>query len=156
MNGKQAGIVVVVLITVGIALLIGCYSQHVYSLDKANGYLQRAETAGAADEMIYFTSKAQTLLEPYSGNPAWIFPTPSTNITLIKQSLETCKWRLKALSNLDITSEAYQQGLDDIRGKLRTAESNLEDASWWVFVTPVNVILLLIWIMAWIILLLKL
>lgn len=137
-----------ILILIALILPLHHYGQNVYPLRIAFGYLDRAVASGFADEMIKYAKKALERLEPYSVNPVWIFPSPSTEFNLIKENLRECIERLEVLKGLPRESDAYQQGLDDVRGKLKVIQGNIEDCSWWVFISLPNFIYGILWLTA--------
>jgi len=148
MYGHKPAIGVIVLVILAVILPYIHYRNNVYPLDLAHGYLSRASAAGNAGEMIEYCQEALDLLSPYTGNPKWWFPTPHTDFDYIKRDLTTCIERLRVLNDLSPESDAYQQGLDDVRGKLRVLADNVNDASLWVFISLPNVIYCILWLIA--------
>jgi len=148
MYGKKPGVVLIILCIIGIVLPLMHYYNKVYPLDIAKGYLDRAMASGDVEGMITYSGKALEVLEPYSGNPKWIFPTPDTDFDLIKQNLRECIDRLNTLSELPRDSDAYQQGLDDVRAKLKVIRDNLKATEDWVLISFVNFIYMILWIIA--------
>jgi len=122
------------------------YYDTIYTLDRANAWLNRAETAGFAEEMIDYIKKALPLI-PKSGNPVWIFPTDRTDFTLINKDLESIISRAEILKSLPRNSDAYQQGMDDLRDKLRTLQAQISEASPYLFVSPLNILFGFLWIL---------
>jgi len=149
--GNKPAIAILILVALAIILPPQHYDTQVYPITIANGYFDRAVASGFAEGMIEYSRKALALLEPYKGNPAWIFPTPRTDFDLIKRDIETCIARLEELSKLPRETDAYQQGLDDVRGKIEVIKENLRVAGLWVMIPLVNIIYFILWLTALII-----
>ncbi len=136
---------VVVLLIIGIAFLFMAYSNTFYAIDRANALFSRAETAGFAEDMIAYLQRGRQFL-PKSGNPVWWFPTDKTDFGEIQRDLDGIIARAKLLEGLPRDSPSYQQGMDDLRGKIRALELQVADASGYMFVSGINVVTSLIWL----------
>ncbi|MEM4311523.1 MAG: hypothetical protein QXX95_03965 [Nitrososphaerales archaeon] len=133
------------LFALGIILGFLGYYDTIYALDRANAWLNRAETAGFAEEMITYINKALPLI-PKSGNPVWIFPTSRTDFELINRDLQDILNRAEIIKNLAKNSDAYQQGMDDLRDKLKTMQSQIGEAATFLYLSPLNIILGFAWL----------
>ena len=71
----------------GGAIVYFGYQNAIYPLDKAIGYLSRAESAQTPDMIANYLRPVKLLL-PNEGNPAWSFPSPRTDFGLIQNDLE--------------------------------------------------------------------
>jgi len=83
---------------------------------------------------------------PEKGNPVWSFSTPRTDFELIQSDLSAMVSRARAISSLEPQSAAYNTGLEDIHGSIKILETNLEDATPYLYVSFTNVLLSAIWI----------
>jgi len=156
MSKSDYGILFVALIVSGIAAVVGGYWQTIYAIDRANGWIGRGETAGTPAEYIEYMREALDLVRPFHGNPCWWFATEYTNLDRIKSDMKSCIERAETLSTLSPKSDAYQQGMDDLRGKSRVFYDQLNQCRDWIFYfNPVNIILAIVWIIVEIALFIK-
>ena len=138
-------LVLVVIVIVGFALLYTAYYNSFYAIDRANALFSRAETAGFAEDMIAYLQRGRQLL-PKSGNPVWWFPTDKTDFSEIHRDIDGIIARAELLEPLPRDGDAYQQGMDDLRGKIRALELQVAEASGYMFVSGWNMIVSLIWL----------
>ena len=134
-----------IVLLVGGTLLYSAYYNSFYAIDRANALLSRAETAGFAEDMITYVQRGRALL-PKSGNPVWWFPTEKTDFTEIHKDIDTIIARATLLENLARDSAAYQQGMDDLRGKIKAMELQLSEASGFMFVSGNNLVVSAVWL----------
>ena len=134
-----------VIVIVGFALLYTAYYNSFYAIDRANALFSRAETAGFAEDMIAYLQRGRQLL-PKSGNPVWWFPTDKTDFSEIHKDIDGIIARAELLEPLPRDGDAYQQGMDDLRGKIRALELQVAEASGYMFVSGWNMIVSLIWL----------
>ena len=135
------------IVLVGSSLLFLAYYNSFYAVDRANALFNRAETAGFAEDMIAYVQRGRVLL-PKSGNPVWWFPTDKTDFTEIQKDIDGIIARGIILESLPRDSPAYQNGMDDLRGKLQALELQLNEASGYMFVSGYNVVTSAIWLAA--------
>lgn len=135
------------IIAAGAASLYMAYYNSFYAIDRANALFSRAETAGFAEDMIVYLHRGANLL-PKSGNPVWWFPTDRTDFSEINKDLNQIIDRATILESLPRNSSAYQQGMDDLRGKIRALEVQVAEASGYMFVSAWNVVFSLAWLAA--------
>jgi len=138
---------VATVLIVGAALLYSAYYNTFYAIDRANALFSRAETAGFAEDMIAYLERGRQLL-PKSGNPVWWFPTDKTDFAEIQKDIDGIIARAKLLESLPRDSTAYQQGMDDLRGKIRALELQVAEASGYMFVSGWNIVISAIWLTA--------
>jgi len=131
---------------IGITFLTLGYLDTIYRLEVAVGYINRAQSAGFAEEMMNYLSEALKIL-PSSGNPVWLFPTTRTDFSLIYSDLTSIEDRLLIISNTAKDSPAYAQTLNDIRGKLSVIIGQIGEAMPYTLITPVNILLALVWLL---------
>ncbi len=136
--------IIVWLLFGGIMLTLG-YLDTIYRLERAVGYLSRAQAAGFAEDMSLYLRHALEYL-PNRGNPVWIFPTSRTNFTLIYEDLITLERRLEIIAQIPRNSSAYAQSLNDIRGKITVLIGQIGEAMPYTLITPLNTALALIWL----------
>ena len=121
------------------------YQNTIYPMEKAMGYLSRAEIAQTPEMVADYIRPVKQLL-PEQGNPVWSFSTPSTDFQLIQNDLDAMLSRANSISSLEPHTAAYNTGLEDIHGSIKILETNLEDATPYLYVSFTNVLLSAIWI----------
>jgi len=132
-------------LSLGAALVFFGYQSAVYPLDKAMGYLARAESAQTPSAIADYLRPVKHLL-PMEGNPVWSFPNPRTDFGLIQNDLDAMLFRTVALSSVKPNSAAYNTGLEDLHGSIKIIESNLEEATPYIYVSFTNILLGGLWI----------
>jgi hypothetical protein len=140
-----AGICLLLVVLAGALLLYSAYYNSFYAVDRANALFSRAETAGFAEDMVAYLQRGRVLL-PKSGNPVWWFPTDKTDFTEVQKDLDGIIARAKILESLPRNGSAYQQGMDDLRGKIRALELQVAEASGYMFVSGYNVVVSAFWL----------
>ncbi len=134
-----------IILVVGGALLYSAYYSSFYAIDRANALFSRAETAGFAEDMIAYLQRGRQLL-PKSGNPVWWFPTDKTDFSEIQKDIDGIMARATLLEALPRNGSAYQQGMDDLRGKIRALELQVAEASGYMFASGWNVVIAAFWL----------
>ncbi len=147
MNPKGAALILVGLTVLGGVLTYAHYFNTWYAIDRGRAHLSRAETSAFADGMAASVSEAIELI-PATGNPVWWFPTVRTDFERIQDDLGGIIERTTILETLPRDRDAYQQGMDDLRGKLKTIQEQLGEASAFFFVDPFSLLISLFWVIA--------
>ena len=104
------------------------YQNTIYPLDKAVGYLSRAESSQTAGGLIDYIKHVKQFL-PKEGNPVWSFTTSRTDFGLIQNDLDAMLARAISISSLEPNSAAYNTGLIDLHTSIKIIETNLEEAT---------------------------
>ena len=136
---------VVGFLSLGGALVYFGYQNAIYPLDKAMGYLARAESAQTPETIADYLKPVMHLL-PMEGNPVWSFPNPRTDFGLIQNDLDAMLLRTVSISSVEPNSAAYNTGLEDLHGSIKIIESNLEEATPYVYVSFTNILLGGLWV----------
>jgi type II secretory pathway pseudopilin PulG len=129
----------------GAAFVYFGYQNAIYPLDKAKGYLSRAESAQTTYMMADYLRPVKLLL-PNDGNPVWIFPTPMTDFGLIQDDLKEMLIRANSISAVEPNSAAYNTGLEELHSSIKIIESNLEKATPYIYASITNILLSALWI----------
>ncbi|MFZ0224605.1 MAG: cellulose synthase family protein [Candidatus Nitrosopolaris sp.] len=129
----------------GGAIVYFGYQNAIYPLDKAIGYLSRAESAQTPDMIANYLRPVKLLL-PNEGNPAWSFPSPRTDFGLIQNDLEAILLRTNSISLVEPNSAAYNTGLGELHSSIKIIESNLDEATPYIYVSSTNILLGGLWI----------
>jgi hypothetical protein len=85
-------------------------------------------------------------LLPKNGNPVWSFQTPRTDFGLIQNELDAMISRANSISLLEPNSAAYNTGLEDIHASIKVIDTDLEEATPYLYVSFTNILLSAIWI----------
>ncbi len=141
---RWAGYLAVAMVVFGIISTCAQYSNTLYVADLAVGWLSRAETAAFVEDMITYIQEGRKLL-PASDNPVWWFPTQRTDFAMIRRDIDSIIERARIIGTLPRHSEAYQQGMDDLRGKIHVLQDQVKEAGPFMFATPVSIALSSIW-----------
>ena len=147
MNPRTAALMLIVLTVLGGIVTYAHYFNTWYAIDRGRAHLSRAETSAFADGMAASISDAIELI-PQTGNPVWWFPTVRTDFERIQEDLDGIIERTTILEAMPRDRDAYQQGMDDLRGKLKTVQEQLGEASAFFFVDPFSLLISLFWIIA--------
>jgi hypothetical protein len=94
----------------------------------------RAQTCANADEMYERLVKLDQRMEQRgmtSGYCSLFKRNDWTNMAEVRRNIRTLIERADQIRQLAPTSDAYQQGLDDLRGTTR--EINLHQFGWWIY-----------------------
>jgi cellulose synthase/poly-beta-1,6-N-acetylglucosamine synthase-like glycosyltransferase len=129
----------------GAVLAVYSYEKTIYPIDKAIGYLSRAESAQTPPTVSQYLQAAQQML-PDKGNPVWSFPNPRTDFDLIQEELNAMVLRTKYISSVEPNSAAYNTGLEDLHQSIKIVESDLEEASPYLYLSITNIIISSIWV----------
>lgn len=129
----------------GGAIVYFGYQNAIYPLDKAMGYLSRAESAQTPHMIADYLRPVKHFL-PKEGNPMWSFPNARTDFGLIQNDLEAMLARTNFISSAEPNSAAYNTGLEDLHSSIKVIESNLEEATPYIYVSFTNIILSGLWI----------
>src|SRR5579885_1997819 len=136
---------VVSFLVFGAAVAVYGYQTTIYPIDKAIGYLERAQSSQTPEEIASYVQQAKELL-PKSGNPVWSFPTARTDFGLIQNELDNIVSRSDALLTVATQSADYNTGLTDIHESIQVLENNLTEGMPYLFVSFTNIILSAVWI----------
>jgi len=127
MNGKALAVCLVVL-ALGIIYTVNDYNANVYTLDRVNGELSRAKTSGNIEGILRHLKSAREILEPYHGNPAWMFSTDFTNLDYIKEDLT------HSIEYLEEKKEDYTSiDLDVVKDSCLTFIEQIDSCQSWMF-----------------------
>jgi len=143
--GRLWAIGIIGFLCLGAAFVYFGYQNAIYPLDKAKGYLSRAESAQTTYMMADYLRPVKLLL-PNEGNPVWIFPTPRTDFGLIQNDLKEMLIRANSISAVEPNSAAYNTGLEEMHSSIKIIESNLEEATPYIYASITNILLSALWI----------
>jgi len=121
------------------------YQNSIYPLDKATGYLSRAQSAQTPELVLFYLNEAKELIPP-NGNPVWTFPNPRTDFELIYLEINAMQERALTISRLEPHSAAYNTALEDLHSSIRVIEMDLMEAQPYIYGSLTNILFTSIWI----------
>jgi hypothetical protein len=127
LRSKALLLAFVALLASGIFSAFYGYQSSIYPLDKATGYLSRAQSAQTPHLISAYLNEVKELIPP-NGNPVWTFPNPKTDFTLIYQEINAMQERALAISQVQPHSAAYNTALEDLHTSINIIEMNLIEA----------------------------
>ena len=83
-----------------------------------------------------------------SKNPVWIFGTESTNFIRIQNNIASMIDDIDQFSSLSKTTDDYSTGMLDVNDRSLKLKINIMDATPYMYVSPANMMLSVIWIAA--------
>ena len=118
-----------------------------YLLDKAIGFVARAETAQTPEQLAEYIKLTQELI-PADGNPIWLFPTSKTDFGLIQANLDSIVVRANIASSMDPVSEGYNIAIRDMHMSAGVIRTNLLEIIPYTYISLSNIILAGLWVTA--------
>jgi glycosyltransferase involved in cell wall biosynthesis len=134
-------------LTMGASVAYFGYQNTMYLLDKAIGFVARAETAQTPEQLAGYIKLTQKLI-PSDGNPVWLFPTPKTDFALIQDNLDSMIVRANIASAMDPLSDSYSIAIRDMHMSAGTIRTNLLELIPYTYITLSNIILAGLWVTA--------
>ena len=146
MGQKAYNVILLLFIIVGATLVYNHYLESYYSIDSAKAFLSRAETAPTPDLMADSIQKSRDLI-PKSGNPVWWLPTTRTDFGLIQNDMAGLIDLARVIGGLAREQEAYQAGMDTLRGKIMTLGDQLGEAAGYNFLNLASIFFGMVWVL---------
>jgi hypothetical protein len=116
-----------------------------YILDKAVGFIARAETAQTPEQLAEYVKLAQKLI-PSEGNPVWLFPTANTDFALIQDNLDSIVFRANIASAMDPRSDSYNIAIRDMHVSAGSIRTNILEVIPYTYITLGNIVLTGLWV----------
>jgi cellulose synthase/poly-beta-1,6-N-acetylglucosamine synthase-like glycosyltransferase len=145
LRSKALLLAFIALLASGIFSAFYGYQSSIYPLDKATGYLSRAQSAQTPHLISSYLNEVKELIPP-NGNPVWTFPNPKTDFKLISQEINAMQARALAISQIQPHSAAYNTALEDLHTSIRIIEMNLIEAQPYFYGSLSNFAFTGIWI----------
>lgn len=123
------------------------YYTDVYPLDMSRGYLDRITGGNNPQQMLEDLRSIKEHL-PKSGNPVWIFPTPTTDFARIQMDLDYMIETVLAVQSEPLSSEAFNTAMLDINARAILLKQNVMDATPYMYASFSNIVFSSIWIAA--------
>jgi cellulose synthase/poly-beta-1,6-N-acetylglucosamine synthase-like glycosyltransferase len=134
-------------LTMGASIAYFGYQNTMYLLDKAIGFVARAETAQTPEQLAEYIKLTQELI-PADGNPVWLFPTSKTDFGLIQANLDSIVIRANIASSMDPVSEGYNIAIRDMHMSAGVIRTNLLEIVPYTYISLSNIILAALWVTA--------
>lgn len=136
---------VIAFLTMGAGIAYYGYQNTIYLLDKAVGFVARAETAQSPEQIAEYIKLTQKLI-PTEGNPVWLFPTTRTDFALIQADLDSIVFRADLASAMDPHSEIYNVAIRDMHLSTESIRTDLLEVIPYTYISLTNVILAGLWV----------
>lgn len=134
-------------LTMGAGLAYFGYQNTMYLLDKAIGFIARAETAQTPEQLAEYIKLTQKFI-PGDGNPVWLFPTSKTDFALIQDNLDSMVHRAKITSTMDPLSDSYNMSIRDMHMSAGSIRTNILEVIPYTYITLSNIMLAVLWVAA--------
>ncbi len=144
-NPQLALVGVIAFLIVGAGIAYAGYVSTMYPVNKAIGFLTRAETAQTPEQLAEYVKLTEKLI-PAQGNPVWLFPTLRTDFSFIHAELGNVLDRADAISKMPPHSKAYNTAMMDMHETITGMESNLTEALPYMYISIANLILSALWV----------
>ena len=145
MNQRLVLAGVIAFLTMGAGIAYYGYQNTIYLLDKAVGFVARAETAQSPSRLQRYIKLTQKLI-PTEGNPVWLFPTTRTDFALIQADLDSIVFRVDLASAMDPHSEIYNVAIRDMHLSTESIRTDLLEVIPYTYISFTNVILAGLWV----------
>ena len=123
------------------------YQNTMYLLDKAVGFIARAETAQTPEHLAEYVKLTQKLI-PAEGNPVWLFPTAKTDFAMIHDNLDSMVLRANIASAMDPHSDSYNIAIRDMHVSAGSIRTNILEVIPYTYITISNIVLAGLWVAA--------
>ena len=158
---KLSMVGIVAVIVFGGFMAVYGYNSDIYPLERMKGNLDRvigssdpaviqAHLLTVQDDLAIMLSKIPETSslsgDALSQNPVWLFPTQSTDFLNINTDVETLLASIQQISAVPKDSSAYHTGMMDINGRALLLQSNISNATPYMYVSITNILLATVWI----------
>ena len=138
---------IVALIVFAAVMAYTGYENDVYPLDISRGLLDRVMVSSDPATLSTHLKEIKTLI-PQEGNPVWIFGTPSTDFALMQKDLDVMIETVELMGTVPKDSSVFNTGMIDISERSKALQENIMDATPYMYVNFINVVLAAVWIAA--------
>lgn len=132
-------------LALGLALIAGAiYQGYLFQRD-IYGWQERAQVATLAEDIALYSENLQAGMERYdltSGYAAFVFTHPGNDLRLIYKAVQEAARQASLVATLDPKSDAYQQGIDNLRGTLK--ELKIPAYSGWLVKNALSIVALIL------------
>jgi len=108
---------------IGLIAMLGWWLVMGYEISRDIGaWKERAQVATLADDIVIYTASLRAGMDKWgydSGYCAFIFKKPDNDLALAYRAVYQAEEQARIVATLPKDSDAYQQGVDNLRGTLR-------------------------------------
>ena len=140
-----AGVLAFLVMGAGIAYY--GYQTTMYPINKAIGFMSRAQTAQTPEQLAEYVGLTKDLTLA-KGNPVWLFPTPRTDFALIRENLDGILLRAASTSTMVPHSEQYNIAMRDMHKSVMALNFNLMEAVPYMYISFNNIVMAGLWVAA--------
>jgi len=160
---KLSMIGIIGLIVFGIFMAFSGYNSDIYPLDRIRGNLDgvvsSSDPAVMRNHLVAIQSDLDIVManipettnsdgKVISKNPVWLFATESTNFIRIQNNIASMINDIDQSTSLSKPTDDYSTGMLDINDRASLLRTNIMDATPYMYVSPANMMLSVIWIAA--------
>ena len=157
---KLAMVGILAIIVFGGYMAISGYNNDIYPLDRIRGNLDGVITSSDPKIIHDHLVAIQTDLDLVminipetidangivAKNPVWMFGTESTNFLRIQNNIDTMIVSVNESSSISKDNSAYHTGMLDINDRALLLKINVMDATPYMYVSPENMMMSIIWV----------
>jgi predicted secreted protein with PEFG-CTERM motif len=157
---KLAMVGILAIIVFGGYMAISGYNNDIYPLDRIRGNLDGIVSSSDPKIIHDHLVAIQTDLDLVminipetidangivAKNPVWIFSTESTNFLRIQNNIDTMILSVNEISSISKDNSAYHTGMLDINDRALLLKINIMDATPYMYVSPENMMMSIIWV----------
>ena len=160
---KLAMVGILAIIVFGGYMAISGYNTDIYPLDRIRGNLDgiysSSDPSVIHDHLIAIQTDLDLVMvnipdtmdangNLIAKNPVWIFSTESTNFLRIQNNIDTMITSVNEISSISKDNSAYHTGMLDINDRAEIIKTNVMDATPYMYVSPENMMMSVIWVAA--------
>ena len=160
---KLAMVGILAIIVFGGYMAISGYNTDIYPLDRIRGNLDgiysSSDPSVIHDHLIAIQTDLDLVMvnipdtmdangNLIAKNPVWIFSTESTNFLRIQNNIDTMITSVNEISSISKDNSAYHTGMLDINDRAEIIKTNVMDATPYMYVSPANMMMSVIWVAA--------
>ena len=160
---KLAILGILAIIVFGGYMAISGYNTDIYPLDRIRGNLDGIVSSSDPNVIRDHLVAIQTDLDVVmvnlpetmdangkliAKNPVWIFSTESTNFLRIQNNVATMMTSVNEISSISKDNSAYHTGMLDINDRAELIKTNVMDATPYMYVSPANMMMSVVWVAA--------
>jgi len=160
---KLAMVGILAIIVFGGYMAISGYNTDIYPLDRIRGNLDgiysSSDPSVIHDHLVAIQTDLDLVMvnipdtmdangNLIAKNPVWIFSTESTNFLRIQNNIDTMITSVNEISSISKDNSAYHTGMLDINDRAEIIKTNVMDATPYMYVSPENMMMSVIWVAA--------
>jgi cellulose synthase/poly-beta-1,6-N-acetylglucosamine synthase-like glycosyltransferase len=158
---KLAMVGILAIIVFGGYMAISGYNTEIYPLDRIRGNLDGIVSSSdpnvIRDHLVAIQTDLDVVLvnlpetidadgKLIAKNPVWIFSTESTNFLRIQNNIDTMITSVNYISSISKDNSAYHTGMLDLNDRSLMLELNIVDATPYMYVSPENMMMSVVWV----------